>query len=81
MILNLFIFCFLLQLVVVFGSFRDAKWEDTELTSRLWSICSSHDTESLIEVLSDQSVVPPAAFARSKDGRGELNFFCLFILY
>lgn len=62
----------LLQLLTVISSLRDVAWEDTELTSRLWSICSQHDTDSLIEVLSDQSIVPPPAFVRSKDGRGPL---------
>ena len=65
------LFVLALAVVVAGVSSRDAVWEHTELTSTLWGICSRHDTEALIEVLSDQSIVPPAAFARSQDGRGE----------
>lgn len=68
-----------LQVVLVSSAFRDAEWEDTDVTSNLWGICSRHDTDALIEVLSDQSIVPPAAFARSKDGRG-MYFIWLQIL-
>lgn len=33
---------------------------------------------ALIEILSDQTIVPPAAFARSQDGRGmKMPFHCV----
>mmetsp|Transcript_13441 Transcript_13441/g.22039 ORF Transcript_13441/g.22039 Transcript_13441/m.22039 type:complete len:162 (-) Transcript_13441:284-769(-) len=67
------LFCALvLQVILVSSTFRDAAWADSDVTSNLWGICSRHDTDALIKILSDQTIVPPAAFARSKDGRGPL---------
>lgn len=48
------------------------RWEDTDLTARLFHVISARDTEGLIDILSDTSIVPPASMARSSDGRGPL---------
>jgi hypothetical protein len=47
-------------------------WADSELTARLFQAISARDTEGLIDILSDTSIVPPASMVRSSDGRGPL---------
>lgn len=49
---------------------RDVVWQDSEITQRMWMAIKNHDSKTLIGMLSDQSITPPASMHRSSDGKG-----------
>ena len=60
-------FVLILFVCVVFAAAQE--WEDTEITSSLWSSCSRHDTRTFAAIIEGD---PSASFSRSADGRGPL---------
>jgi hypothetical protein len=63
--------------LVVAALARDIEWKDSEITQRVWTAIKNHDSNMLIDILSDQSIVPPASMRRSSDGKGVI--FSLFL--
>lgn len=48
---------------------QEVEWEDTDVTSMIWSAISKHDTPTLMQILDSDS---DNAFVRAADGRGPM---------